>query len=45
MVHAGKQMHGPAGVRAAEHYTLVTGIANGMWMTAKPRVTVTQITE
>ena len=32
------QMGGPAGVRASEQYTLVTGLTNGMLMHALPRV-------
>ena len=32
------QMGGPEGVRKAEQYTLVTGLANGMLMHAVPRI-------
>ena len=31
------QMGGPEGVRAAEQYTLVTGLRDGMWVIAEPR--------
>lgn len=31
-------MNGPEGVRASEQYTLVTGLADGMWMTARLRM-------
>ena len=33
-----RQMQGPGGVRASEQYTLVTGLTDGMWMTAKLRM-------
>ena len=32
------QMGGKAGVDKSEVYALVTGLANGMWMHAQPRV-------
>ena len=31
------QMGGPEGVRAAEKFHLVTGLVDGMWVTAEPR--------
>lgn len=36
-VRGGAQMGGAKGVQAAEQYTLVTGLRDGMWVIAEPR--------
>ena len=36
------QMGGKAGVDKAEVYALVTGLSDGMWMHARPRVPQTE---